>query len=35
MYHENGSVPWEGDYHRARECIRRYYLGENGPDHEK
>jgi len=19
----------------ARECIRRYYLGENGTDHEK
>ena len=35
MYHENGRVPWKGDHHAARECIRRYYLGENGPDHEK
>ena len=35
MYHVNGRVPWKGDHHAARECIRRYYLGENGPDHEK
>ena len=35
MYHENGRVPWKGDHHAARECIRRYYLGENGTDHEK
>ena len=35
MYHENGRVPWKGDHNAARECIRRYYFGENSNDLEK
>lgn len=29
MYRENGRAPWKGDHNVARECIRRYYFGEN------